>query len=49
MNFHSKVKKVAKNPLATAILLLGFEKFKFIPDKKYISVSLNTIWVKNLI
>lgn len=38
MNFQSKVKKAAKNPLAVAILLLGFEKFKFISDKMYISV-----------
>lgn len=38
MGLVRKIKKGVSNPLATMILLFGFEKFKFISDEKYLSI-----------
>ena len=38
MQLIHKIKKCVCNPVATLILLLGFEKFKFIPDHLYLSI-----------
>lgn len=38
MSLLKKIEKVLKHPIGSIILIAGFEKFKFIPDKKYISI-----------
>lgn len=43
-----KLRKLIKHPIGCLIMVIGFEKFKFIPDKKYISIMYRYFMDKKL-
>lgn len=48
MSFINKLKKGVSNPVASLILMFGFEKFKFLPDEKYLSIMYKFYFGKKL-